>query len=577
MTLTPVSSQTIARRPMRAKAIGSAIGTLCVLLALLFPATIIARLLTNQSAAPPDDLVRGALLFKAVLVLLGISVLGAGFLPIWDQSRATTVAQPDRQKRLAWGVLAVVVVAGAALRIYHLNSGMWYDEIVTNVLYARMPYGTILTSFESENQHFLYSLLAHTTVLLFGNNAWALRLPAAMFGIGSIWALYLFGREVAGEKEGLLAAALLTVSYTHIWFSQNARGYSGLLFWTLLSSWLLLRGLREQNPRLWLAYALTAALGVYTHVTMVFVIFGQFLVYVATLVARRDETWPSRWTGLLLGFGPAGLLTLQLYALVLPQIVGGMGREASLVAEWKNPLWTALEIAKGMQVNFQGGLVALAALAVFGAGLAGLARKRWETVLLTLVPPSVGAAAVIGLGHHLWPRFFFFAIGFGALAVVHGAVYLSQLFSRLVPIVWLRADWVRVVPALALVAVAASSVPLAYGPKQDYKGALDYVKANVQPGDAIATAGLSAFPYENYYQTGWVEVKSLPELNALRARARRTWLVYTFPTALEAVAPELMASLRQDFQVVQTFPGTVNDGTIFVCRADAPLSGLSGK
>ena len=42
--------------------------------------------------------------------------------------------------------------------------------------------------------------------------------------------MYLFGTEAANRKEGLLGAALLTFSYQHVWFSQNARGYTALLF-----------------------------------------------------------------------------------------------------------------------------------------------------------------------------------------------------------------------------------------------------------------------------------------------------------------------------------------------------------
>ena len=70
-----------------------------------------------------------------------------------------------------------------------------------------------------------------------------------LFGLASILALYLFGRQVTSASESLLAAALLTFSYHHVWFSQNARGYTGLLFWTLLSSWLLLRALRNGAAR----------------------------------------------------------------------------------------------------------------------------------------------------------------------------------------------------------------------------------------------------------------------------------------------------------------------------------------
>ena len=68
-----------------------------------------------------------------------------------------------------------------------------------------------------------------------------------------------------------------------------------LFFWTILSSWLLLRALQQARPQLWIAYAPAAALGVYTHMTMLFVILGHFSLYLMTLFVRRREIWPHRW------------------------------------------------------------------------------------------------------------------------------------------------------------------------------------------------------------------------------------------------------------------------------------------
>ncbi len=128
--------------------------------------------------------------------------------------------------------LGALLLVSMAVRLYQLGSGLWFDEIMTLKEYARLPYLEIVTRFKSENQHFLYSLLAHSSILLFGESAWSLRLPAVLFGVGSIWAVYMLGAEVTDRKQAFLASALLAFSYHHLWFSQNARGYTGLLFWT---------------------------------------------------------------------------------------------------------------------------------------------------------------------------------------------------------------------------------------------------------------------------------------------------------------------------------------------------------
>ena len=73
--------------------------------------------------------------------------------------------------------MATVAVA-AALRLYRLESGLWYDEIVTLVESARRPFIEILTYFPDVNVHPRYSLMAHGSIEAVGESAWSLRLPA---------------------------------------------------------------------------------------------------------------------------------------------------------------------------------------------------------------------------------------------------------------------------------------------------------------------------------------------------------------------------------------------------------------
>ncbi|MGE5139110.1 MAG: glycosyltransferase family 39 protein [Rudaea sp.] len=551
-------------------------GILLALLGVLIPAPALLQSLTGQASGWAPELVSGADYFKISLMVLGLFMLALTIIPVW-QPKSVDARPRDPANKLATLLVLAVLAASAALRLYQLNSGLWLDEILTNVLFARMPFGDILTTYQSENQHFLYSLMAHGSFLLFGESAWALRLPAVIFGVGSIWALYLLGRQAAGTREGLLAAALMAFSYQHVWFSQNARGYTGLLFWAILSTYFLLRALREGRAGLWLLYAISIALGMYTHITMAFVILGQFVVYAGTTLVAWKRRQGLTMAGLLLGFVLGGLLTLQLYALVLPQMIGTSGREPSLVEAWKNPLWTLLELVNGVELSFAGGLVALAALVVLCIGLVSYARSRPAVVVMLLLPPAVTALVVLVLGHHMWPRLFFFALGFGALIVVRGAVVAGDIVGRFIRLPVSRQPWVGTAAALGLVLVASLSLRFVYGPKQDYGAALDFVRSQLGPGDVVATASLSTFVYDDFFKTGWPQVKTGADLEQLRSDSRRVWLVYTFPPVMEAEAPEVMAQVQKDFTLVKQFEGSVGDGTVFVVRADGPGAPTASK
>lgn len=569
--ITPTRPATLGSRYT---GVAAATGLLLIAVAILLaPADFISFLRGNAGPHAPE-LLLGAQAFKACLLVLALLLLVLPRLPLWQMgTTADASARPLRSDRLVLAALAAILLAAAGLRLYGLESGPWLDEVLTYVRYMQLSFGQNVTTFDSQNQHFVYSLLAHAAAELLGNSIWVSRLPAAFFGVGSIWALYLLARQVTTTREALLSAALLAFSYQHIWYSQTARGYSGLLFWALLASWLLLRALREQRSVLWILYAVTVALGTYTHMTMLFVVLGHFTIYLAGL-GRTSPTEPRRspWPGLVLGFGLSAVLVLQLYALVLPQFLSGTFDERSVVSEWKSPLWTVLEVARSLETSLSGGvLILVPAIVVFAFGIASYARAGGNraVVQLLFIPCITCAAVNIALGHHIWPRFFFFAAGFVVLVAVRGVTRFGDLVAH-----WLRlpptaANWVGTVACLAAILISARSIPIAYLPKQDFGGARAFVEANREPGDAIAMAGLAVSPLRDLYKVDWQEVRTTQDLDALQSRAGRTWVVYTLPEVMAAVSPELLTDIQQTYRLVEQFPGTLADGTVFVYRTDA--------
>jgi mannosyltransferase len=166
--------------------------------------------------------------------------------------------------------------------------------------------------------------------------------------------LYLLGRKLWDRRIAFAGAALLTVSYHHVWFSQNARGYSALLLFAVWSTWLWLEAVDRDEPRLWAGYALTLVLGLGFHLTMIFVIAAQGLVWLGSLARRRSI--PVR--GPLLAWLFGATFTLQIYALALPEFFSTALHETSMDSEWTRPLWVIAETIRNLQVGWSGGAVA---------------------------------------------------------------------------------------------------------------------------------------------------------------------------------------------------------------------------
>lgn len=458
-------------------------------------------------------------------------------------------------------LICALLAIALGLRLYGLNAGLWHDEIATYINYGGLSFGEILTVYDSQNQHMLYSLIARISLLVFGVDAWALRLPAVLFGVASIGVLYILVRQVGSAREAIFSSALMTFSYHHIWFSQNARGYTGLLFFTLLASVFLIRAIREGRTLLWVAYSITAALGIYMQMTMVFVIAGHFVIFLLASFRKR-----TLWRGFLPGFVLTGLVALLLYAPVLPQIFADFTarQETNAFTEWQNPIWTLLEVIRAVEIGFAGGVVVVAGCMILGVGVWHWFRRDPTVVYLLFIPTTLCAAVAIGTGHNLWPRLFFFAMGFGVLVVISGIIVIGEEVGSRVFRSPRNIFWSGQLAVLVLIGLSALSIPYVYGPKQDYEGALTFVEEARNPSDVIVTTGMAAFTFREYFDRNWPFIETGKALDEVRLTAPRTWVLYSFPPHLEALYPEVLARIERDFSLVRQFPGTLNGGDVYV-------------
>ncbi|MCW5976881.1 MAG: glycosyltransferase family 39 protein [Bryobacteraceae bacterium] len=540
-------------------------GALLVLAAALLTGPGIEQALRGEATGA---LKWGPALFRALLGIHGVLLAAIG---IWAWRRWPK-ASADRYKseaRATPGVLfalGLLCAAALALRLHGLDAQLWYDEVLTLVEFVRLPLGRIVTTFTNQNQHMLYSIMARVAMDWFGESAWTLRLPAVLFGVASIAALFPLARKLTSVSEALLACALMTFSYHHIWFSQNARGYSGLLFFSILATWLWLEAIERNRWRWWLWYAATLALGMWTQMTLAFVIAAHGMTLGIEWLRRRGAL--SLWKAAA-AYALSGALTLQLYALTAPEFLHSAVGEVSMPSAWTNPLWLVTETLR----NLRAGFVAWAAVAAGGilvlAGWWSILRRNRAAALVMLLSVGLCAVTMLLAGHNLWPRFFYFAAGFAIIIVIHGTALAPRLLLAAAPGLrrW-ETPLRRAGEAAALLLIAASAVtiPRAYLPKQDFVGAREYVNGNRQPGDAVLTTGLAAKAYSDYYAPEWRETRTAAELEQAASANRRVWLVYTLPIQIQGFLPEVWKTIQRDFQVVKVFPGTLGGGELYVCR-----------
>jgi 4-amino-4-deoxy-L-arabinose transferase-like glycosyltransferase len=474
-------------------------------------------------------------------------------------SEAATVRYPVR-------TVIVLTVVAAAVRLVGLDGGLWIDEIYSLIDSFRPPLAAVLTEFPGDTQHPLYSVLANVSLKLFGESPWSIRLPAVLFGVASVPMLYLLGARIAGTREALLAAALLAVSYHHVWFSQNARGYTMLAFWALLSTHLLHKGLREGGRRLFVAYGVVLGLGVYTHLTLAFMVAAQALVAGIWLLARRRAEGGARAPDVLLGFGVGVATGAMLYAPIFMQVIDFFLNTTSRLEGISTPSWALFEALRVLGIGLGTGVGLLGAAALLGLGALDYGRRDALALALFTVPGAVTLVGALMARGTMYPRFYFFMIGFAFLILMRGAYvvggFVDRRIGRTSIVEGARGLSVGTVMAIGVILVSLVSLRANYAaPKQDFAGALEFVETAASPTDIIATVGVTTYPYQEYFRRSFAEVTDLDSLEQLRRGGQSVWVLHTFERYLDVA---LLDGLRQQCESARVFAGTVGGGAITV-------------
>jgi hypothetical protein len=184
--------------------------------------------------------VAALLVFKAAVIATG--------------SRTKVEAQPapagkvSIDSRIVYTALFLSLIAvGAFLRLRGLDTqSLYHDEIhmmvsVEGFFKSGYPHKTVGSI---ERPLATYELLPYPIALsakLFGPSEFAVRLPAALFGIGTIALIYFVGGKVFDRRVGLLAAAVYTfcpqalIWAKYLWHPQQTQ------FFALLTSYLFYR------------------------------------------------------------------------------------------------------------------------------------------------------------------------------------------------------------------------------------------------------------------------------------------------------------------------------------------------
>jgi Dolichyl-phosphate-mannose-protein mannosyltransferase len=403
----------------------------------------------------------------------------------------TSIDKPNEQNdtRL-WPVVALLVLLAAALRFHLLgDKPLWADEAFL-VNGANRSLTEILSYFLIGD--LLSVLSTRVMIAIAGASEAILRIPSALAGTVAVGALYFALHRELGRKTAFIAAALLAVSFPHIYYSQEARSFAALTVWSALSlkaTWDFGRTGDAKSAAWW---ALWMLLGINSHFLSV-ALFGYQLLYLwlAAIGTKKATRHFKALMALSVLFALAVSGSILLFNLMSPG-AEDVHLQMPVTNVWGIKLWLLL-----WQFMSGAGKAAwpLLLLAAFGL-LAGVRGKKMFFAGLLIVPFSLIAFASWHrhVGHAF--RYDLFLIPAFMVLVAEGSIRLGQLLAW--PLKTKSARGAKFTEIAVVVALAAGfaganlgaytsylAFPAKYNWPVDWKAASEWLRNNIGEEEAV--------------------------------------------------------------------------------------------
>lgn len=130
-------------------------------------------------------------------------------------------------KRKTAKMIWLILVIASILRLVSLNQSLWLDEAINVLATQKFSLLGMITEYAKADFHPPgFFILIWLWTRLLGISEIAIRIPSVIFGLVTIYFIFLTGTKLHSKRLGLLCALLLSINPLHIYYSQEARMYS---------------------------------------------------------------------------------------------------------------------------------------------------------------------------------------------------------------------------------------------------------------------------------------------------------------------------------------------------------------
>ncbi len=216
--------------------------------------------------------------------LLGVLLFAVAMPLLFRQSEDATPAEPLDSQVIIFGLI-ILGLAGF-MRFYRLADlpfGTWYDEAELGLRAQQIlldpTYRPVFLR-EHSLAYYFPALIAQSFKLL-GVSTLSIRALTALFGLASVILSFFLGREIYGNRFGLILAFFLAIARWPITFDRLGMSTSSGPFFIFLTLLLLFRAWRRNSPRYfgWAGLAAGIGLGLHSSYRLFPLVILAFLAY----------------------------------------------------------------------------------------------------------------------------------------------------------------------------------------------------------------------------------------------------------------------------------------------------------
>jgi len=203
-------------------------------------------------------------------------------------------------------LLLLIIFIGSILRLVSLGKYSFWPDELASFQRAHLSLSGLIKALKGNQP--LYETLMHFWVKIGSSDAF-FRLPSAIFGILSLYFLFLLGKEIFNKRTSYIATIFLALSPLHLLFSRIARVYSLLTLLVVLSIYFLWKWSRKNKLSYGIGFVFFTALSLYAHFSAYLIFLAEFLWIL--YYGMKEKLSLRDWSKNL-------LLFLIIFLLVLP-------------------------------------------------------------------------------------------------------------------------------------------------------------------------------------------------------------------------------------------------------------------